>query len=323
MANDFLVFGGAGAANVITQATYAALAARTAGFSSGVAQSAQLNKVWRQSSIMAAVLAQFISDRTGQDVLDDGTTATVLANFKLAAAAVNGDVTKTFAVAPATLSTHAMQLGQAVGRLLNIRVFTANGTYTPTAGTNSVRVTVVGGGGAGGSTSTTGVGQLSVGGGGGGGGHAISYLTSGFSGVSMTIGAGGVAGGVSSGGTTSFGPLLSATGGGQGGNGPAAIPPYVTINGYGGVGSGGNVENGKGSDGTLGVGTSTSSFASGAGGGSVIYGSGGGAQPTSSSAGIAGVVRGSAGGGALAGASTGVFSGGNGVAGAIIVEEYA
>ncbi len=113
--NDFLVFGGGAGANVITQVTYSGLAARTAGFSAGVAQSAQLNKVWRQSSIMAAVLAQFISDRTGQDALDDGTTAALLLNLKASAAAVNGDSTKTFSVAPATQSQHAMQLGQFLG----------------------------------------------------------------------------------------------------------------------------------------------------------------------------------------------------------------
>lgn len=81
-ANDFLVFGGGAGANVITQVTYSGLTARTAGFSSGVAQSAQLNKVWRQSSIMAAVLAQFIADLTAQDVIDDGTVSTILANLK-------------------------------------------------------------------------------------------------------------------------------------------------------------------------------------------------------------------------------------------------
>lgn len=110
--NDFLVFGGGAGANVITQVTYSGLAARTAGFASGVAQSAQLNKVWRQSSIMAAVLAQFISDRTGADVLDDGTIATILANLEASAAAVNGDSTKTFRVASATQSNHAVNLGQ-------------------------------------------------------------------------------------------------------------------------------------------------------------------------------------------------------------------
>ena len=57
---------------------------------------------------MSAVLAQFISDRTGLDVLDDGTTATILANLKAAAAAVNGDATKTFSVAAATAGNHAV-----------------------------------------------------------------------------------------------------------------------------------------------------------------------------------------------------------------------
>lgn len=85
--NDFLPFGGGGAANVIDQPTYAALAARLTGFQSGTAQSAQLNKVWRQSSIMAAVLAQFIVDQTGQSAVDDGTIATLEANLKSAISA--------------------------------------------------------------------------------------------------------------------------------------------------------------------------------------------------------------------------------------------
>ncbi|WP_157659926.1 hypothetical protein [Burkholderia ubonensis] len=79
--NDFLAFGGGGAANVIDQPTYAALAARLTGFQSGTAQSAQLNKVWRQSSIMAAVVAQFAADYSGNNSTDDGTTATLEANL--------------------------------------------------------------------------------------------------------------------------------------------------------------------------------------------------------------------------------------------------
>lgn len=83
--NDFLPFAGGAGANVIDQPTYAALTALLAnGFSSGTAQSAQLNKVWRQSSIAAAILAQFIVDSTGQNATDDGTTATLLANLKAA-----------------------------------------------------------------------------------------------------------------------------------------------------------------------------------------------------------------------------------------------
>ncbi|WP_155638642.1 hypothetical protein [Burkholderia cepacia] len=82
--NDFLVFGGGSSPNVIDQATYAALAARLSGFQSGTALSAQLNKVWRQSSIMAAVLAQFTANFSGQNSVDDGTIATLLANLQAA-----------------------------------------------------------------------------------------------------------------------------------------------------------------------------------------------------------------------------------------------
>ena len=84
--NDFLPFGGGGAANVIDQPTYAALAARLTGFQSGTAQSAQLNKVWRQSSIMTAVVAQFIVNQTGQNATDDGTTVALLSNLATAVA---------------------------------------------------------------------------------------------------------------------------------------------------------------------------------------------------------------------------------------------
>lgn len=83
--NDFIPFAVGGSANVISQATYAADTTLTqGGFTSGIATSAQLNKVWRQSSIMAAVIASFIVAETGQTAIDDGTTATLLANFTAA-----------------------------------------------------------------------------------------------------------------------------------------------------------------------------------------------------------------------------------------------
>ncbi|WP_260858724.1 gp53-like domain-containing protein [Paraburkholderia sp. BCC1885] len=80
--NDFIPFAVGGSANVISQATYAADTTLTqGGFTAGIATSAQLNKVWRQSSIMAAVIASFIVAETGQTAIDDGTTATLLTNF--------------------------------------------------------------------------------------------------------------------------------------------------------------------------------------------------------------------------------------------------
>jgi hypothetical protein len=80
--NDFLPFANGGGANVLTQAQYAALTTLlSGGYQSGVANSAQMNKTWRQSSIMAAVLGQFAADYSGNNSVDDGTTATLEANL--------------------------------------------------------------------------------------------------------------------------------------------------------------------------------------------------------------------------------------------------
>lgn len=122
--NNFKPFAAAAGANVMAQADYEALAALLTGFQSGTAQSAQLNKVWRQSSIMAAVLGQFIVDLTGQDAIDDGTTATLLANLKMAvqaqSAAVVGQtrniaMSLTSASNTATLTADEIVVGTALG----------------------------------------------------------------------------------------------------------------------------------------------------------------------------------------------------------------
>ncbi|MGP2410137.1 phage tail protein [Yersinia sp. 2553 StPb PI] len=84
MSNQILPFGISAGANVIPYADYEALPARSGGFVSGVARSEQLNTVWRQSSFVASVLAQFIASHSGQDVLDDGDTAKLQTNLELA-----------------------------------------------------------------------------------------------------------------------------------------------------------------------------------------------------------------------------------------------
>lgn len=76
--NDFLPFATAPGANVADQATWNGLAARTAGFSAGVASSAQVNKALRQANFIAAAVAQFTADLQAGNVLDDG----VIANFE-------------------------------------------------------------------------------------------------------------------------------------------------------------------------------------------------------------------------------------------------
>ncbi|WP_148232223.1 hypothetical protein [Rahnella aceris] len=129
------------------QTAYEALAALLTGFQSGKASSAQINKALRQGTVMASVLAQFIANSSGNDVLDNGDTDAILANLLTAlntngglkflqklnnlseisaagsvaqaaarsnilAASVSGSSTQQFSVAAATLAAHAVRLDQ-------------------------------------------------------------------------------------------------------------------------------------------------------------------------------------------------------------------
>lgn len=70
--NDFKAFATDLNANVMSQEEWEALPALISGFTAGKASSAQVNKVIRQASFIAAALAQFVSDKTQRDVLDNG-----------------------------------------------------------------------------------------------------------------------------------------------------------------------------------------------------------------------------------------------------------
>ncbi|EPA7434784.1 hypothetical protein ACQ48J_001867, partial [Escherichia coli O2,50:H32] len=209
--NNFKPFATAANANVTAQADWETLPALLSGFMAGKAYSAQVNKALRQSTVMASVLAQFISDSAGVDVLDNGNTAQILANLK----------TGMTALTP--------------GRLLNVQVFYNSGIYNPTPGTKKVIVEMVGGGGGGAGSRSASSGQISVGGAGGAGSYAKGQFTQNFSGVQVTVGAKG-AGGTSSwpyasdGGTSSFGSLITAAGGSAGQPaGPANSFPFSTV----------------------------------------------------------------------------------------------
>ncbi|MFV7518493.1 glycine-rich domain-containing protein [Enterobacter kobei] len=192
--NNFKAFATGAGANVMTQADWEALPALLSGFSSGKAASAQVNKALRQASFIAAAVAQYVSTTGNVDVLDDGN--------------LSGFITK---------------FGNAVsGRLINIRVLTSSGSYTPTAGTKKIKVTAIGGGGGSGGLPATSSSQFSASGGGAGGSATISLIdvNSLTFPLSYTVGAGGAAGPGSpvtsngrSGGNTTFGPLTAPGGG--------------------------------------------------------------------------------------------------------------
>ncbi|WP_250538828.1 MULTISPECIES: phage tail protein [unclassified Caballeronia] len=355
--NDFLPFAVGGSANVLSQSAYAALSAIANGYSSGVAQSAALNKTWRQSSIMAAVLAQFIADRTGVNSVDDGTTATLLANLKASTAAVNGSASqlfnvadpttstnavslqyaqanlagiggsasRAFAVANASISTQALAAGQLTGQFITSTVITSTQTWTPNAKTKFALVMLQGGGGAGGGAQAGGSGTLNMGGGGGSGGYVEAVVTNPTA-QTVTIGAAGIPSGGAggNGGNTTFGALLTAAGG-VGGQVGALI---TTVSNSGNGGTGGTASGFGllvvGQNGGNGFAISTLAGLSGYGG-SCRFGGGGQPSTANNTAvvnGQGGTGRGSGGSGAIGVNNGSAGSGGTGQAGVAVIYEF-
>ena len=215
------------------------------------------------------------------------------------------------------------------GRLIGVQVFTANGVYTPTAGTKSVIVEGVGGGGSGGAVGATSAAQYAAAAGGGAGAYGKARFTSGFSGVTVTIGAGGAApaAGVNAGnvgGTSSFGALMSLPGGTGGqacagaaqtgavaaNGGSSSVPSGVNLGGFAGEGGGNGVV----------IGTSGVAFQAGKGGSSPF---GGGGYVGTGAGARQGTGYGSGSSGSCAGVSLAAQAGLAGQPGILIVYEYA
>lgn len=214
------------------------------------------------------------------------------------------------------------------GRLLGIQRFTANGTYTPTAGTTRVLVECVAGGGGGGGVVATAAGQSAGGGGGGAGGYSVSFLTSGFSGAAVVVGNAGTAGAVGgaggAGGTSSFGGATVVANGGNGGQGGGAIgafPVFVTNAQPGGLPGTGSIiaQGGEGGGYTT---LLALNQIMGGRGGNTLYGAGGREQVQTNANGNPATGFGAGGGGAATGASLGGFTGGAGAPGVVIIHEY-
>ncbi len=203
-----------------------------------------------------------------------------------------------------------------VGRLVNTRVFTSSGTYTPTPGTKRIRVTITGGGGGGGGCQATSNNETFFGAGGGAGGTIISIMTPTQNSYPVTIGAGG-GGGVGAtnglkGGDSSFGTVIA-----PGGEGGGKVGVTNTNGGNGGAPNTGDVRiiGGHGGDGQSG------NISVSGEGGSSFWGGGGRAG---AGGGVIGRAYGSGGGGAYDDGYSGTsMTGGKGAAGICIIEEFA
>jgi hypothetical protein len=199
----------------------------------------------------------------------------------------------------------------ATGTLKNIQYFTVAGTstYTPTSGTTFVIVEVIGGGG-GASGARGGSLTTAASSGGFAGGYARKKITSGFSGVTVTVGAGGSGistqgGGVTAGGTSSFGALVSATGAGTASAGSGSSGDINSLGGSPWY-AGGYVTTGGSYQQTI----AGSSFLSQ------------GAYNAAGNNGVTGLY-GAGGSGAISSGTTSTYTGGSGGTGIVIVYEYA
>lgn len=74
----------ASGANVDSQANFSGSGYQQKGFQSGLSQSKQANKVWRQASMVGACIANFISQVLNINVLDDGNLANLIFQFRSA-----------------------------------------------------------------------------------------------------------------------------------------------------------------------------------------------------------------------------------------------
>lgn len=225
------------------------------------------------------------------------------------------------------------------GRLVAVQIFTANGTYTRSAGAVDAIIEIVGGGGGGSGSQLTGAGTVSVGGSGGAGAYARHRIAGIGTGLSVVVGAGGTAGsaGVNNagnGGNSSFAGLFTVQGGAGGpylsaGPQPTSAP-FVLPGGVGGTVSGGTPNQivAKGAPGGLSFTTSGAGTQAASGpGGSGPWGGGAvgvvAVNPTFNPTGVdATQGPGSGGSGAANSVSQVGANGGAGFRGQVIVWEY-
>jgi len=229
----------------MSPAAWAGLGARLNGFVSGTALSIQCNTAWRQSSVVSAMIGEFIAEHQGGNVIDNGDVEGLENQFEAALRSLIGQN--------------------------NILLAIANTAWVVPENVTTALVEVVGGGGGGGTSNWTTLGGSGIiqgnGGGGGGAGGWVKGLVIGLTpGVSIpiTVGTGGW-GGIDpnntsgqpawpnssgqSGTASSFGSYITAFGGGGGLDGTFYSSNPTPPTGFGG---------GPGGGGTVGSGVATS-----------------------------------------------------------------
>ena len=225
-------------------------------------------------------------------------------------------------------SWNTLSIGGGSTGFKQLVTFTSSGTYTPSTDVVKIKVIVVGGGGGGGSARVlASSSEDSAGGAGAGGGVAIKWyeVDDLSSPITVTVGSGGSGGANyptagSTGGTTSFNGSLSATGGGGGSSSNRYSGTGFAGGGTRGVGSGGDI-NMDGDDARHSRIITGVSLVSSDSGGNMFAGSIN-AKSGSSDGDNGEFPGGGATGGANFSNTSAGYSGGDGAAGVVWIEEY-
>lgn len=262
--------------NLLTEVEYTASTDRTSGNKPGIASAKLNNKALRQANFITSQFAQYLSDQSGTDTLDDGVNVKMLAQITAMMKPLAPVVTSYLSSTGSHNLTYYFFI--AVGNATAAATYTNNGvTYTVKATVASGLIITASGSGApeasGILTKTGGTGDATL--------TFYAYRAPISLDVDMNGGGGGSSGsGTAAGGTggdggdTTFGTTLLSAAGGKGGiwdNDPAAVataslgsgPLGLALSGAQGQGGGGS---GTGSSVQGGNGASTPFGGGGAGG---------------------------------------------------------
>lgn len=244
----------------------------------------------------------------------------VMTEAEITASANGGDDQLLLAIQKMLALAPGRQLGPTRSFLIP-----GNFTYTPTQGTARIKIEMVSGGGGGGGAAACSAGQGAAGGGGSSGSMIEAWLTTGFAGAAMVIGAAGLGGAGSAngglGGNTTFGGTMLRCIGGPGGIGSPALGGMGVLSPNGGAGVTSTVaviRSAQGMTGDPGYVLNAATVQGGKGGHTPWSSSG----FSNASVGLPAYGYGGGGGGASAVQASGPFMGGNGGPGRIDITEY-
>ncbi len=143
--NDFKPFAVADDANVIGQAEYERSDFLKGGFRKGLARSAEINKAIRQGSSVAAAVARFTADKTGEAVRDNGDIDALCGQLERAISSVSSlRVAEATGTADALTALFVPTMNTLEnGLLVHVRAGERNETVAPTFEANGTGAKVI------------------------------------------------------------------------------------------------------------------------------------------------------------------------------------